>query len=746
MARYTNVGMKDTLFSSGDTITNNYTVSHTGRAVAWCNPSAFTALSDLGLTGITELWIRLDVYLYKPSNGSIYVRFDSGANNTGGNTDGTYIWLNGVEYSMGHNWGIGGQVITKVVMHVSPSVLEVYTDDVKVVDYSGLSLGTNITDIRIQTGNSRYSNIIIADYDCSQESLANITETLHADTRRTLAGMAVLHGDTSRILTAPIVAMLHGDTVRTLTAGTVARLHADTRRVLSGDMAIHADTRRVLTSDARLVSLSADTRRTVAVETMLHGDTARAVTSAITIHADAERALPFVVDIQAGTGGLNNVTMTLAEKTLSDTFRMMSATPYNLQDVIMGAFFNFGFQFRVESTSQRDLMQTVTGTYDVDELLYNPIKYHVPPEQKSPYYPKKTSGQDGQKVIYGVTAAQIAGLCCEGINKTAVCMFDDFYPTSAQDDVITNYSSVLSGVFGWTAQVPRKQINVFIRGDAVYFLQRGYEQGVIDLDAYTHSRPTFDRSLVRTMWARRADFYDQMSGSTGIWGDWYIESISDPDINHGGHGTTPPDVTLDSDGLVERTVERVETDDGERVITTDYEYTSTGRSKFLTREIQTTTENGETVEQRTIDHYPLENGQRYSVGRDGNGNTSSGLGTYPFSDSMNKYSGEVWQLTRGGRWVTNNGDTIADSNSFPVNDRNTIEAIYTELKWMNRKTMERVTVDIIGTEINGVSSVGRVFDFFSRYELGGNEYFLVSNTVSYTARQFIQTLNLVRWY
>ena len=30
--------------------------------------------------------------------------------------------------------------------------------------------------------------------------------------------------------------------------------------------------------------------------------------------------------------------------------------------------------------------------------------------------------------------------------------------------------------------------------------------------------------------------------------------------------------------------------------------------------------------------------------------------------------------------------------------------------------------------------------------LGGTEYYLVSNTVSYTARQFIQTLNLVRWY
>lgn len=725
MARYTNPGIIDILLPSGY-IDADPAHSNTGTAVTWCNPG-YSNLSSILAGTINEIWIRFDVFYSSSNRGGVYVKFDNDNAATGG-------WLNSNIEVGGEitdiSYGLTNATLNKIVFHISPADFDVYANDVLVTSRSGLSLGTEITKILLMTRTSSFSNIIIADYDCSQESLTNITATLHADTRRALTGAATLHGDT----------------VRTLTAGTVARLHADTRRALSGDMAIHADTRRVLTSDARLVSLSADTRRTVAVDTMLHGDTARAVTSAVTIHADAERALPFMVNIQQGTGGINNVTMTLAEKTLSDTFRLMSATPYNLQDVVMGAFFNFGFQFRVESTSQRDLMQTVTGTYDVDELLYNPIKYHVPPAEKHAYYPKRTNTQDGQQVLYGITAGQVAELCCEGINKTAVCAFDDFFPSSAQDDVITNYSSVLSGVFGWTAQVPRKQINVFIRGDAVYFLQRGYEQGVINLDAYTHSRPTVDRSLVRTMWARRADFYDQMSGSTGIWGDWYIESISDPDINHGGHGTTPPDVTLDSDGLVERTVERVETDDGERVITTDYEYTSTGRSKFLTREIQTTTENGETVEQRTIDHYPLENGQRYSVGRDADGNTASGLGTYPFSDSMNKYSGEVWKLTRGGRWVTNNGDTISDSNSFPVNDRATIEAIYQELKWMNRRTMERVTVDIIGTEINGVSSVGRVFDFFSRYELGGNEYYLVSNTVSYTARQFVQTLNLVRWY
>lgn len=734
MARYINAGTNDGVLFTTATVSTDSTYSHTGTAVK--NQNAAKRFSLLGFSNCTEIWVRFDVY-YVANNGLITMTWTPSAQTTSCSFNYRYITVGGSTRDLGGAWGMTANAINKLVFHLSTSAFQIYLNDTLIGDFSGLSLGNYLYNFQLSPSNSYISNLIIADYDISDESVVRIT----GDTEREISkGFAVLHGDTARALMAEVP--LHADTSRALSAS--AELHADTLRVLPAAIpTIHGDTARTTSAT---VHLSADTKREVAVGVHLHGDTSRSVVSSVTIHADTERALPFPVSIIGGTGGINNVTMTLAEKTLSDTFRLMSATPYNLQDVIKGAFFDFAYKFRVESTSQRDLMQTVTGTYDIDELLYNPIKYHVPPEEKHAYYPKRTNAHDGRQVLYGITAGQVAELCCEGINKTAVCAFDDFFPSSAQDDVITNYQSVLSGVFGWTSQVPRRQINVFMRGNAVYFLQRGYESGVIDLDDYTHSRPTFDRSLVRTMWARRADFYDQMSGSTGIWGDWYIESISDPDINHGGHGTTPPDVTLDSDGLVERTVERVETDDGERVITTDYEYTSTGRSKFLTREIQTTTENGETVEQRTIDHYPLENGQRYSVGRDGNGNTSSGLGTYPFSDSMNKYSGEVWQLTRGGRWVTNNGDTIADSNSFPVNDRATIEAIYAELKWMNRRTMERVTVDIIGTEINGVSSVGRVFDFFYRYELGGNEYYLVSNTVSYTARQFVQTLNLVRWY
>jgi len=723
MARYTNLGVVSGLFPSGS-IDTDAAKTTTGTAVYNLNSETKISVETVGFSSNeTEIWLRYDVYsINRYTRFGVYFENNQyvGFTNTkmyyydaGGSRVTTYI--NNSDFPTGE--------IVKFSLHVSTNSAEFYINDTQVLSFSAITQGTKITHFFTYTSTDRVSNIIVANYNCLNETLIPV---LHADTARMLAAAVSLNADTERFLSAGVV------------------INGDTRRILPVAVPVlHGDTERKTTAT---VNLAADTERTVAVSVHLHGDTSRAVTGSVTIHADTERALPFAVSFTSGTGGINNVTMTLAEKTLSDTFRLMSATPYNLQDVIQGGFFDFAYKFRVESTSQRDLMQTVNGTYDVDELLYNPIKYHVNPADKHAYYPKRTNTQSGQQVLYGITAGQVAELCCEGINKTAVCYFDDFFPSSAQDDVITNYQSVLSGVFGWTAQVPRKQINVFMRGNNVYFLQREYEIGVIDLDAYTHSRPTYDRSLVRTMWARRADFYDSMNGSTGIWGDWYIESISDPDINHGGNGTTPPDVTLDSSGLVERTVEHVDNEDGELIITTDYEYTDTGRSKFLTREIQTTRQNGEIIEQRTIDHYPLENGQRYSVGTDADGNTSSGLGTYPYADSMNRYAGEIWKLTRGGRWVTNNGDTIADSNSFPVNDRATIEAIYSELKWMNRRTMERVTVDIIGTEAQGISSVNTVFDFFYRYELGGNEYFLVSNTVSYTSRQFIQTLNLVRWY
>lgn len=753
MARYANRGEATGLYAGG-TVSTSATYSLTGTAVTGIRTTDTyntVPLSDIGFgSSVSELWARFDVYASSfISNFAAQWdgKTDSGVGVYHNRYGGLVIcYYNSSGSRISENWlyAVPTNQIATISFHIAPTVVEVWVNGSKLATYTGAAAGTEITSFRIAAPQNNYiSNIIVADYDCTNETLAGWTGTLQADTERTLAGNVAIHADTARILGNAVA--ISADTLRTLTAGQEVTLHADTLRIIANSVTIHADTLRTLTNDSQ-VTLSADTLRRLGTTVSLKADTARNVINRVTIHADAVRNIPRIIQNYTGSG-IQSVSLTLAEKTLSDTFRMVTATPFSLQETVQGRLLDFPYTFKVETTSQRDLMQTLTGMYDVDTLLYNPIKYTVTNDEKETYRAKITNDTYGtQGIIRGVRASTIARKCCAGINKNAVVAFDDFFPSSAQDEAITNYQSILSGVFSWTSQVPRRQINVFMRQGNVHFLQRGHESGVINLDSYTHTRPTVDRSLVRTMWARERDFYNPMTGSSGVWGDWYIVSMTDPDINHGGAGAQVPERTISGDGLVQSTVERVQSEEGEIVITTNYEYTNTGRTKFLTREIITKVQNGELIEKRTIDHFPLENGQRYSVSYDDEGNTASGLGTYPFADSMNEYAEETWELTRGGHWVTNNGDTMQDSNKFPVNDRDTVAALYAELKWMNRRTQETVSLDVVGNVVDGVSEITHLFDFDTRYTLGGAEYYFVSNTVNFNPRQLIQTLTLVRWY
>ena len=663
MAKYTNRGVLDNILLFDGTETTDATKTKTGTAVVGAQEWETAMFTSLGFSASpAEVWARFDWFSY---GGDIGFSLDNGDRYLGFTTNSqSILYINEGNYNyfdIGSDWGCAADAINKIVIHidVTNDAFELYLDDTLIYSASNVGFTDGLDNITLFSAeNEALSNIIIADYDCSQETLAGF-------------------------------------------------------------------------------------------DVVIHADAVRNIQRSIIVHADAVRNIPYMITSWTNTG-IQSMTLTLAEKTLSDTFRMVAQSSAKISSTLEGQLLDFPFRFKVESISFSGILRTLGGMYDVDELLYAPIKYTISNAEKSTYRAKITNETYGTSgFVLGATAQTIAQKCCAGIGKTAVCNFDNFYPTSAQSETVTNYQSVLTGVFAWTSQVPRRQINVFIRGNNVYFLQRGKESSVIDLDDFPHTVPMYDQSIVRTMWARESDFANSNGGfsSADNWGDWYIQSISNPNINQGGNGTVPPDVTLDSDGLVERTVEHVDNAEGEMVITTDYEYTSTGRSKFLTREITTTRQNGEIIEQRTIDHYPLENGQRYSVGRDADGNTSNSLGTYPYADSMNKYADEVWQLTRGGHWVTNNGDTMQDSNAFPVNDRDTVAAIYNELRWMNRKTMERVSLQVIGTVEAGVpQDVTHVFDFTARYTLDGAVYFLVSNTVSWTPREFVQNLQLVRWF
>lgn len=127
------------------------------------------------------------------------------------------------------------------------------------------------------------------------------------------------------------------------------------------------------------------------------------------------------------------------------------------------------------------------------------------------------------------------------------------------------------------------------------------------------------------------------------------------------------------------------------------------------------------------------------------GNSSNNSGSSS-NDGEENNSGNSSIGGANGTWITEkntyemtiNGLSLYDS-SFPIHDKETLIKLTNELKWLNRKTKETVTLSVY--------ELPHLIDFNDRIIFNGNTYYLVSNTATSTSRIFNeQNLTLVRWY
>lgn len=127
------------------------------------------------------------------------------------------------------------------------------------------------------------------------------------------------------------------------------------------------------------------------------------------------------------------------------------------------------------------------------------------------------------------------------------------------------------------------------------------------------------------------------------------------------------------------------------------------------------------------------------------GNSSNNSGSSS-NDGEENNSGNSSIGGANGTWITEkntyemtiNGLSLYDS-SFPIHDEETLIKLTNELKWLNRKTKETVTLSVY--------ELPHLIDFNDRIIFNGNTYYLVSNTATSTSRIFNeQNLTLVRWY
>ena len=526
------------------------------------------------------------------------------------------------------------------------------------------------------------------------------------------------------------------------------QVSGDTSRGLNLSCSVHADTLR----DIRIVkqiTVTGDTERRIGRCGTVLVDTKRTLVKQSRILADTRIEIPHTLTYaEFRERGIRSFSVTLGELSLSDNIQLETVNPLSIGACVEGRVMDYTFRFLVEETSQRGIVQSVKGTYSKDTLLYTPIHIYVERAKVSRY------------------AAEIAAALGLKVHR----LTDDFIPSQNFEGSGMTYHDFISALFGWTAKLPQRQINVFIRGDTLHIIQRGMEESVVDITNWPHAQPTIERKLVRSIWHSANNNHEsgahneEDTAPIPFTGTISFKEISRTysngflvrETNENGYST----YTYDGEYLAEKRTHNV---DGS-TSRTDYAYASTGRDVYLFKEWERTTEpvndgkkhteydwedwSNEKGTERITYHAPLGYGwYATTVYVDGVLEGSS-LSQGKPGGKASQFTVEQSNLSLGASYASDDElpySSLIDTE-FPVVGTDYLRALTREIEWLNRKTQETITVEIRARIRSGVPDIDHIVDFTERIRFEGHEYFLQSNTVELTPCLLRQTIKMVRWY
>ena len=570
-----------------------------------------------------------------------------------------------------------------------------------------------------------------------------------AATRRCVGGIYVsVRCDTYRTL-SPNYNIPRGATEREVVTSETVR--CDTKRTPGmGNRAAARTQRRLGRGNVAKAAL----RRTVVARVRVRFDTLLRIPHVLEYVKQprsrrSKRAVAQIAD-NFRAHGIRSFAVTLGEMTLSDTFQMETVQPLAIGDVVRGQLLDYRFSFLVEETLQRDLLQTVKGTYSKDATLYSAIRIFVKEAQASHY------------------AQSIAAAL--GLHLHWAC--DDFTPSQNFEDSGMTYQDFISALFGWTAKLPQRQVNVFIREDVLHIVQRGREASVLDITDWPHGRPTVERRLVRSLW--HSGHASETAGNAYNEEDTepvpFTGTISWEEISRTYHNGFLTSETNEK-GMTRYTYhgeyltsKQTHNKDGS-TSRTEYTYAQTARDIYLVKEWERTTEpindgkkhteydwtdwNNERGTERITYHAPLGYGwYATTVYVDGNLEGST-LSQGKPGGKASRFTVEQSNLSLGSSYSRDEEDapfTSLIDTEFPVKDEAYLRELTQAILWLNRKTQEIVTLEVYANIQDGVPDVGHIADFTERIRFEGQEYFLQSNAVELTPRSLKQTIKMTRWY
>lgn len=527
---------------------------------------------------------------------------------------------------------------------------------------------------------------------------------------------------------------------------------------------------------------------------------------------------------ERNTSGTQSVEINIAEQQLTDQVTFTSIIQYAIMQYIGGQYFDYLYKLRIESRQQQGILFAYRCCSNIDELLYTQIAYKVTSTETIQDDTQEQSSEDAEdKTIEEEEAALLKTGEYHTLTENAVAVanyfgltpvvqlgeFAEFYSSYKEQDLWgRTYADAIREVFGWSSRIPHKLINVYIRDDKIFFVQRGSESNVIDITQTKHAMPIINQELVRTFWGStpwsETEITEKILGTRGLGGsddsdndDFPADYINNDDddeednpwsavgtvttTSNAGTSLTKYDYTsngvlrgttttftsnadssqnsttvvrnsYNADGLLEAvqtTVTHPAAPEEDKQTVVKYGYLSlSGGQKFLASEL---TAEYERNEQGFFELVDTRATAKSPTGR-GQGTSYDSKGKGTASGNVGDDRVTPYQLRSAFKTTEAlSVQTLKKTTTTTINGFTDIDPSFPLLLLRDRATiteylkwLNRKTKETVSVSIY---DFGHIIDFNDRIILDNKEYFVVSNNIKTMPRLYNeQNLTLARWF
>lgn len=672
-------------------------------------------------------------------------------------------------------------------------------------------------------------------FDISADTARTVhrTEIVGADTGRTIQATTTVKADAARKTVLPFE--INADTQRrfgmsfsviadtSITTERTEKINADFSRRVEKTIAVNVDAMRDVQAP---FSIAVDTARNLQNNVSLDIDTLRTVERIECVNGDSIRYLVFNIDKllipanqppaqgeftpfpanppKAAKQGIISMTLELATGTLSDTLNFETfGTDFTPKRAIRGTFLDFPYEYRVEQVANTGERQKITSMSYIDRLLYVPLKFYVEggggnkfvgSVERSSFaggaggndFAEGGGGNDFADGGGGSDFESLAKSLAKHLGYACETHMENIYLKTNYSGMTVTYSAVMSGAFGWLSDLPWRQVNVYIKGGKMTFVQRGQEPNVYDITDLHHDEPTIVQKVFRSRFSANNKtpdpdkFKPAKKKGGGIYTKGYTGRVEYPNGDYTEYLNGQP---IESERSTESgtVFTRWEYNGNDKLIAQDsymnprkadanrtethtrfYYYTPViGGSQFTITETRTSTTE---YDRKTGKSHTTETVNYTENGKDSTTSTTIRDGDMVVSNGpvgMNTGSEYAFNqqniIMTGGKtkWFDDDDNEIKDEadisfSSLPISEAPNsgvqLSTLVAEINSHDRCIEETVEMNILEAVKDGVPSLTHVINFGERIKYNGNEYCLERNTVTRTTREIKQNIVMIRWF